>query len=229
MTLIQDKYGCIKSRQHISSLWMDTEDLTQLCDYPLLTKEEEVSLGRKIQKGCLESRNKLVQHNVRLVKSLVERFATSAFPLPDLISIGIMGLMEAADRFNPDKYDVKFSTYASRCIFSSVFTHFDRHKRKASFLLTNVPLHIDDLEPEDERENFQMDPERKEKVEKITKALALLSPKEQYFLKATYGIEPFKTAITMKQLGEIEGLSRQRVHQIIKLARERLSAIIGEF
>lgn len=86
---------------------------------PLLTAEQETSLGRRARKGCSASREKLVATNLRLVVSVAKRFAGRGVPLLDLIQEGNLGLMKAVDRFDPER-GYRFSTYATWWIRQAV-------------------------------------------------------------------------------------------------------------
>lgn len=86
---------------------------------PLLTAEQEVSLGKRAQSGCQASRERLVATNLRLVVSIAKRFANRGVPLLDLIQEGNLGLLRAVDRFDPDR-GFRFSTYATWWIRQAV-------------------------------------------------------------------------------------------------------------
>ena len=79
---------------------------------PLLSKEEEVSLSKKIKKGCKESFNTFIEHNLRLVYSIAVNYQGCGVDLMDLISEGNVGLHTAVEKFKPSK-KTKFSTYAT--------------------------------------------------------------------------------------------------------------------
>ncbi len=79
--------------------------------YPLLKREEEITLGKLVQKGNKEAMDKLVISNLRLVMELAHGFTELGLPYYDLVQEGNIGLMEAAKRFDPTK-GAKFSTYA---------------------------------------------------------------------------------------------------------------------
>ena len=78
----------------------------------LLAPDEEIQLGRRIQDGDGAARERMIQANLRLVITIARDYAGLGLPLLDLISEGNIGLMEAVERFDPDKGS-KFSTYAS--------------------------------------------------------------------------------------------------------------------
>ena len=80
---------------------------------PLSREEEEECLAR-IEQGDVEAKNKLIEHNLRLVAHIIKKYYASYRDQEDLISIGTIGLIKAASSFNSGK-GTKFATYASRC------------------------------------------------------------------------------------------------------------------
>jgi RNA polymerase sporulation-specific sigma factor len=80
-----------------------------------LSKVEERECLEKIAKGDYPARNKLIEHNLRLVAYIVKRHYSDSKEPEDLISIGTIGLIRATETFNREK-NTSFSTYASRCI-----------------------------------------------------------------------------------------------------------------
>ncbi|QSR88198.1 sigma-70 family RNA polymerase sigma factor [Methylacidiphilum caldifontis] len=93
--------------------------LREISQIPLLTKEKEVELAKRIQQGDQEARRQMIQANLRLVVKIAHDYANSGLPLPDLISEGNIGLMKAVDRFDPSKGG-KLSTYAAWWIKQSI-------------------------------------------------------------------------------------------------------------
>ena len=87
---------------------------------PILSEEEKRALFRRVQQGDTEAREQYIQGNLRLVLSVIQRFSGSNENLDDLFQIGCIGLMKAIDNFQPDTYDVKFSTYAVPMIIGEV-------------------------------------------------------------------------------------------------------------
>ena len=80
-----------------------------------LSKEEEQECLRKLQLGDKEARNKLIEHNLRLVAHIAKKFDTEFIGLDDLISIGTIGLIKGIDTYSSAK-GTKVTTYAARCI-----------------------------------------------------------------------------------------------------------------
>ena len=80
-------------------------------DYILLSHGETLELIDKAQKGDREAKEKLVRHNIGLVKSVLRGFTNRGYDAEDLFQIGSIGLLKAIDKFDPS-FEVKFSTYA---------------------------------------------------------------------------------------------------------------------
>ena len=87
---------------------------------PLKAEEEREYLQRWAQ-GDLEARNKLVEHNLRLVAHIVKKYYSQTGDQEDLISIGTIGLIKEISTFKADK-NVRLATYASRCIENTILT-----------------------------------------------------------------------------------------------------------
>ena len=94
---------------------------------PLKAAEEREYLER-MAGGDLEARNKLIEHNLRLVAHIMKKYYTQSSDQDDLISIGTIGLIKGITTFKPDK-NVRLATYASRCIENEILMHF-RSQRK---------------------------------------------------------------------------------------------------
>ena len=94
---------------------------------PLKAEEERRYLELAAQ-GDLEARNKLIEHNLRLVAHIIKKYYTPNGDQDDLISIGTIGLIKGISTFKPDK-KVRLATYASRCIENEILMYF-RSQRK---------------------------------------------------------------------------------------------------
>ena len=110
--------------------------LGRLTQAPLLTSDEEIELTRSAQAGCIVSRQRLIESNMRLVINIAKSYHSKAIPLEDLIQEGAIGLMNAVERFDPEK-GFRFSTYATHWIRPAIGRAID-NKAKA----IRLPAHV---------------------------------------------------------------------------------------
>ena len=108
---------------------------------PLSREEEEKYLERWAQ-GDIESRNVLVEHNLRLVAHIIKKYFTQSEDAEDLISIGTIGLIKGINTYKPEK-GVRLATYASRCIENEILMHFRANKKSAGDLSLSDALAVD--------------------------------------------------------------------------------------
>ncbi len=87
---------------------------------PTLTSQEKKTLLRQVKEGNAAAREQLIDGNLRLVLSLVQRFTNRRENLDDLFQVGCIGLIKAVDNFDADKYEVEFSTYAVPMILGEI-------------------------------------------------------------------------------------------------------------
>ena len=106
--------------------------LKEINRYPLLTLNEERDLGMKIREGCVESRNKMIQANLRLVVAIGKKYSHRGLSLVDLIEEGNVGLVRAVEGFDPTQ-GARFSTYASWWIKQAI---------KRALINAVQPIHI---------------------------------------------------------------------------------------
>ena len=102
---------------------------------PPLSKEEEEKLVLLSNQGNIDARNKLIEHNLRLVVFLSKKYDNTSYDLEDLVSIGTIGLIKGVDTYNPDK-PVKLITYAAKCIENEILMYIRQNKKN----LNNVSL-----------------------------------------------------------------------------------------
>ena len=95
-----------------------------------LSREDEEECLRRWADGDLEARNRLVEHNLRLVAHIVKKYYAQSDEVDDLISIGTIGLIKGINTYRPDR-GVRLATYASRCIENEILMYF-RSRRKAA-------------------------------------------------------------------------------------------------
>lgn len=123
--------------------------LSRLTQTPLLTPEEEIALTCAVQRGDEGAKQKLIEANMRLVINIAKTYRNRAIPLEDLIQEGAIGLMQAAERFDPAK-GFRFSTYATHWIRQAIGRAID-NKSKAIRLPAHVSQSLRKIEKERQR------------------------------------------------------------------------------
>jgi len=147
--------------------------LSRLTQSPLLTPAEEITLTKAVQAGDQKARCRLIESNMRLVINIAKGYRNRAIPLEDLIQEGAIGLMQAAERFDPDK-GFRFSTYATHWIRQAIGRAID-NKSKA----IRLPAHVSQSLRKVEKERVRL--ARELGIDPTTEQLALaigVSPKK---------------------------------------------------
>lgn len=109
---------------------------------PPLSEEEEQDLLKELEQGKLETRQILVERNLRLVVYIAKKFENTGIGLEDLISIGTIGLMKGVNTFNTEK-KIKLATYASRCIENEILMYLRRNNKIKGEISIDEPLNQD--------------------------------------------------------------------------------------
>ena len=126
---------------------------------PLSKKDEEYYLER-LKEGDNEARNKLVEHNLRLVAHIIKKYYGTKCEQDDLVSIGTIGLIKAINTFKPDK-KIRLSSYASRCIENEILMHLRAVKKTERDVSLNETIDTDkDGNPHGHYEGGRQHPRR---------------------------------------------------------------------
>ena len=183
---------------------------------PLKAEEEREYLERMAQ-GDMEARNKLIEHNLRLVAHIIKKYYTQDRDQDDLLSIGTIGLIKGISTFKPDK-NVRLATYASRCIENEILMHF-RAARKLqgevslSDTIETGPegdaLYLSDVVGEDDTmlEELQ-DKENRRLIRRLV--AEVLTEREADIIRRRYGLDG-RLPQTQKQVAALYGISRSYV------------------
>lgn len=199
--------------------------------YKNLTREEEKELGYKIQSGDNNALNKLVEHNLRFVVTVAKGYRESGIPFADLISEGNLGLIHAAEKFDPSK-DIKFISYAVWWIRCYIKDFID-----SKYLTTEVTTddykdyqYCDDMINEKFEEDLHNLNDRHSTVADL---LLCLKEREKRVLQMAFGLNGEKE-MTLDEISKVTDLSMERVRQIkdsaiMKLKCEVLSRPSNDF
>lgn len=148
MSILQILVGSINT---IYTKFLKEEEIENLPIYyvggsgtlpPPLSAEEEEKLLKELPEGKLETRQTLVERNLRLVVYIAKKFENTGVGLEDLVSIGTIGLMKGVNTFNTDK-NIKLATYASRCIENEILMYLRRSNKIKGEISIDEPLNQD--------------------------------------------------------------------------------------
>ena len=197
---------------------------------PLSEKQEKIYLERFAQ-GDIEARNKLVEHNLRLVAHIIKKYYGTQSEQDDLVSIGTIGLIKAINTYKPDK-NIRLSSYASRCIENEILMHFRNAKKSAQDISLNEtidtdkdgnPLTLLDIMSVDD--NILDNLDLKLNSQKLGQFInEELDERERKIIILRYGLNG-KEAMTQKNVANLLNISRSYVSRIetkaLKLLRKR--------
>ena len=193
---------------------------------PLTTEEETDILSRLDEDESL--RRVLVERNLRLVVYIARKFENTGVGLEDLISIGTIGLIKAANTFRADK-NIKLATYASRCIENEILMYIRKSQNQKLELSLEAPLSADwdgnelilsDVLGSDE-ENVGKRLEDEEEKSVIAEAVALLGDREREIIELRFGLGG-RREMTQKEVADMLGISQSYISRLEKKTINRL-------
>lgn len=198
-----------------------------------LSRKEEAECLKRAAEGDSEARDKLIIHNLRLVAYIVNKKYPDAKDADDLVSIGTIGLIRAAETFDCSQNN-RFSTYASRCIDNQIKMHFRKMKHKQTELYISEPIEsdaegnsltIEDIISSDI--NVERLAELKIDSEKLYRFISEeLDEREREIICKRYGVADENGAVcrpmTQREIAKQLGISRSYISRIEKRALEKL-------
>lgn len=204
-----------------------------------LTRKEEEECIKAVANGDTSARNRLIQHNMRLVAFIVRRHYPDYRDQEDLISIGIIGLIRAAETFDYER-SINFSTYAGKCINNQIRMYFRKIKHQLSEVYMNEPMDCDkdgnevtmaDIFPDDtsvEDEAFL-----NINIKKLYKFIdEELDEREREILTKRYGLSGtgynIQKVYTQQEVADELNISRSYVSRIEKKALQKLKKRFDE-
>ncbi len=195
---------------------------------PALSSEEELRLLKLKEEGDVSAKNKLIEHNLRLVAHVIKKYYSNSSDQDDLISIGTIGLIKAVSTFRTDK-GIRLATYAARCIGNEILMYFRAGKKFSGEVHFSDPIDTDkdgnaltliDVIADDT--NIADDIDKKMKIERLKSLINVcLDERECEIVKFRYGILGYPE-LTQKQVAERLNISRSYVSRIEKSALAKL-------
>ena len=197
-----------------------------------LSKEEEIKYVERAMNNDEYARNKLIEHNLRLVVFLAKKYDNTKTDLEDLVSIGTIGLIKAVNTYRLDK-NIKLATYASRCIDNEILMHLRKIKRKKtevsfedslSYDSDGNELHLEDVLGTDKdivTKGLDDELDKNMMLEEIEK----LNPRDKEIIELRYGLNN-KKEMTQKDVATLLGISQSYISRIEKKVIKKLKSII---
>ena len=197
-----------------------------------LSNEEEQKYIIQMQNGDINARNKLIEHNLRLVAHIVKKYDKKGIDTDDLISIGTIGLIKGIDTYNNSK-KTKITTYAARCIQNEILMYFRANKNINKTISLNDYIGFDKEGNEvslievlkDDSKDIIDDINIKDDIELLKKHLNILNNREKEIIIKRYGLNNTEEK-TQKEIAKELKISRSYVSRIEKRA---LTKMLREF
>lgn len=190
--------------------------------------EQEAEMVGRLADGEKDIRDKLVEHNLRLVVYIARRFENTGVDLDDLVSVGTIGLIKAVNSFNAEK-NIKLATYASRCIENEILMHLRRTVKIKSEVSFDEPLNTDwegnELMLSDvmgtDGDVVYKKIENGVETELLSIALKRLNNREREIMELRYGLNGGDEK-TQKEVADMLGISQSYISRLEKKIIVRL-------
>ena len=198
-----------------------------------LSKSEEQYLLKKHFSGDKKARNKLIEHNLRLVAHIAKKYSANSQDNEEYISIGTIGLIKGIDSFSEDK-GFKLSTYCSRCVENEILMHLRSSKKASGDVSINSVIGTDkdgnDMELIDIIEEEGVDPIDNIYNKVVTKEMLKyidesLTDRERKVIYMRYGLDSEQEK-TQQEVADILNISRSYVSRIETKIQKKLSKFI---
>lgn len=199
---------------------------------PPLSKEEEIKYVSFSQQGDMNARNKLIEHNLRLVVFLSKKYENTGLDLEDLVSIGTIGLIKGIKTYRLDK-NIKLATYASRCIDNEILMYLRKNKKRRGEISLEDSLSYDsegnELRLEDilgtDNDLVTKNIENEQEKKLLIKEINDLNERDRKIMIMRYGLFNTKE-VTQKDVAELLGISQSYISRIEKKVINRLKEVI---
>ena len=198
---------------------------------PLAPEEERHCLERAAM-GDTEARNTLIERNLRLVAHIMKKYYASESDQEDLISIGTIGLIKAVSSYRLEK-NIKFATYASRCIENEILMHFRSRRKSGSDVSLSelidtgsdgAALELQDVVAGEE--DLLEELSARENARRLHAAVErVLTEQEKEVVQLRYGLTGH-APMRQREVASVTGISRSYVSRIEKRALQKLKAAL---
>lgn len=194
---------------------------------PLSKEEEEVCIGRA-KEGDENARNKLIEHNLRLVAHIVKKYDHHKEEVDDLISIGTIGLIKGIDSYS-HKHGTRLTTYAARCIENEILMYYRSDKKNNKNISINEAVGFDKDGNEitfldvlkTPKPDFALDIHKQDNILLLKDYFSILTVREKEIIIKRYGLGN-KEEVTQKEIAKELGISRSYVSRIEKRALTKM-------
>lgn len=199
-----------------------------------LTPEEEEQYAVAAKNGDAVAREKLIEHNLRLVVYIAKKFENTSVDTEDLVSIGTIGLIKAVNGFDPEK-KIKLATFAGRCIENEILMYLRKTVRLKTEVSLDEPLNVDgegnelllgDVLGTDNDLVFK---NLETTVEKqlLAEGLKKLSERERKIVDLRFGLDGGEEK-TQKEVADLLGISQSYISRLEKKIIKRLKKEISK-
>ena len=199
---------------------------------PLSKEMEEYYLELK-ERGDIEGREKLIEHNLRLVVFLAKKYENTGVDLEDLVSIGTIGLIKGINTFQRNK-NIKLATYISRCIDNEILMYLRKSKKikqevsidqALSFDSDGNELHLEDVIGT-EKDIIPKSIEESDDKKIMLKEILELKPRDRDIMILRYGLLG-REEYTQKEVAERLGISQSYISRIEKKVIKKLKCLVN--
>ena len=197
-----------------------------------LTKDEEDKYLREARLGNKDARNKLIEHNLRLVAHIVKKFDYKNVDQDDLISIGTIGLIKGVDSFS-NRHGTRLTTYCARCVENEILMFFRSNNKNNKNISINEPIGFDKEGNEITildilkvpKPDFIEEIQIKDNIKLLKQYIKVLNKREKEIITKRYGLNNQEEQ-TQKDIAKELNISRSYVSRIEKRA---LTKMLREF
>ncbi len=193
-----------------------------------LPKEIEDEYIKKAKNGDMEARNKLIEHNLRLVAHIVKKFESTNHDTDDLIGIGTVGLIKGIDTYSEDK-KVKLATYAAKCAENEILMYFRQDKKNSKNISLYEEISYDkegnkitilDILKTD-NPDYVEEIYKNDNIKLLNKFINVLTKREREIIESRYGLNGQEEK-TQKEIAKKLHISRSYVSRLEKRATTKI-------